>query len=183
MAARCNAIPLLPEGIGSLNIDWESIRCLLLCPGGARQCPTPSELDHKKMNTKVFRLGWSKIPFSFFPFFRSPDRRIVLPGDARPAAPVRDGLVPRAAPRLPRPPGLDRCRRAAALHHPPDGGRPHPEPAEGAHLLQPDRPAHVRLVPADVRQTDAGRRRNVRLCRGINKRVGLCPGQQNWLFL
>lgn len=60
---------------------------------------------------------------------------------ARAPAAVRDGLAPRAARRLPRAAGLHRRRRAAPLHAAPGGRRLARLAAQGAHLLQPARPA------------------------------------------
>ena len=86
---------------------------------------------------------------------------------ARAPAAVRDGLAPRAARRLPRAAGLHGRRRAAPLHAAPGGGRVARLAAQGAHVLQPPRPAALPDQAEAARQTEAGRSGDGRVRRRV----------------
>ena len=94
-------------------------------------------------------------------------RRGLLGGDARAPPAVRDGLLAGAAPGLQGPPGLDRGGGAEALHAAPHRGA-HGEPAQGAHLLQPPRPAALPDEGEDEGEVDAGCGGDLRLCRRVS---------------
>lgn len=105
------------------------------------------------------------IPFLCF----LPDCGILLTGDARPVATVRHRFLPGTATRFSCSARLNRSRGTTTLHHPFNSGRSDSKPTQSAHLFQSDRSSNVRFVPVDVRQIDAGRWRDMWICRGIGQ--------------
>lgn len=144
-------IELLICGISNIDVaDWKTHTRLKHCAPDTTQVAWFWQVSEERMDRREDH--W--INYLYLSSFA--DCRIVYPGDACSSPAIRDWVIARSPAGLPSVAGVDGCGGAAPLHDTFDCGCTATKPAQGAHLLQPDRPATVRDLPADVRQVDAG---------------------------